>query len=214
MQVNNTNLPKDKHDFKSVEVLAGLEGPEVLPLLPELLEWLQNMNWPVVSEIVDVLLKHKVETIPLVKTIFTQRDTSWIYNILAFLIKEWDTELVSRLSSSLQELAQTIDNYDDTDLLAIEILWNHRLIEVKDATALLVRKLSDTEDWLHNFTAEQKVVFSDLENERLHILNTDVKRIVNYIERNSKTLKQKDQYENFLRRHEEIEATIRGLSTG
>ncbi|MFM9278195.1 DUF5071 domain-containing protein [Paenibacillus jiagnxiensis] len=201
-------LPRDKHDFNSVEVLAHLEKSKVIPLLPELLEWLQDMNWPIAPAIVDLLLKYKVETIPHVKTIFSQHDSGWIYNILEHLIKRWDTEFVSSVFSSLRDLAQSTDNDDDTDLIAIEILLNNRLIEATDATTLLERKLNDTEYRLHNFTAEQKEHFAELENERLHILNTSVRQIVNFVKVNNNSLKEKDQYENLLRRYREIELLI------
>lgn len=210
--MNHNILPKDKQDFKSVEALARLERSMIIPLLPELLEWLQDMNWPIAAEIVDLLSKYKSETIPHVKAVFSQSDTGWTYNILLYLINKWDTDLVSRLSSSLGELAHTIDIYEDTDLLSIEILWKHQLIALNEATALLAGKRSHIENSLHTFTAEQKVMFSELENERLHILNTDIRQVVNYCERNKKSLMQKDQYENSLRRYEEIEATIRSIS--
>ncbi|MEC0168087.1 DUF5071 domain-containing protein [Paenibacillus graminis] len=210
--MNHNILPKDKHDFKSVEGLARLERSMIIPLLPELLEWLQDMNWPIAAEIVDLLSKYTSETIPHVKAVFSQSDTGWIYNILLYLINEWDTDLVSRLSSSLRELAHTVDIYEDTDLLSIEILWKHQLIALNEATALLARKRSHIENSLHTFTAEQKAMFLELENERQHILNTDVGQIVNYSKRNNKSLMQKYQYQNSFRRYEEIEATIRRIS--
>ncbi|WP_019910252.1 DUF5071 domain-containing protein [Paenibacillus sp. HW567] len=209
--MDHPNLPRDKHDNKSVEILSRSEGSVVIPLLPELLTWVQDMNWPIAIEVVEILLKYRIETIPHVKMILSQNDTGWINNILRYLISEWDTEFVSRLSASLQELAQTMDNYEDTDLLSIEILNTHRLIETNEAVALLVRKQSETKGYLENFTAEQKVIFLELENERLDILNTEGKRIVNYVKENSESLNQKYQYENLLRRQQEIEVRIKNL---
>ncbi|MFE4712634.1 DUF5071 domain-containing protein [Paenibacillus sp. NPDC056722] len=206
--MNHTYIPVDKHDFKSVETLADMKREEVIPLLPELLEWIQDMNWPIASAMVDLLLKYKVETVPHLKIIFSQSDSAWTYNILAYLIKDWNTELISELSSDLRELAQTMDHYVDTDLLSIEILYNHRLIETEEATELLVRKAGEIEATLHNFTKEQKVTFTKLEHEKSHILNTDTRGILNYIEVNRKSLNEKDQYENLLRRYQEIETMI------
>ncbi|MHA6529406.1 DUF5071 domain-containing protein [Paenibacillus sp. BAC0078] len=210
--MDHPNLPRDKSDYRSVEMLARSEGSLVIPLLPELLTWVQDMNWPIAIDIVEILLKYRTETIPHVKTILAQHETGWTYNILMHLINKWDTELVSRLSASLQELAQTMDNYEDTDLLSIEILNTHRLMEANEAIALLARKRSETEDYLNNFTAEQKVMFSELENELLDILNTEGNRIVNYVKEHSKSLNQKDQYENLLRRQQEIEESIKRIS--
>ncbi|NUU60450.1 DUF5071 domain-containing protein [Paenibacillus agri] len=206
--MNHTYLPVDKHDCKSVEALASMEREVVIPLLPELLEWIQDMNWPIASAMMDVLLKYKVETIPHLKIIFSQSDSIWTYNILSYLIKDWNTELISELSSDLRELAQTMDHYEDTDLLSIEILYKHLLIEASEATELLAGKLREIEEGLNSVTKEQRVIFAELELERLHILNTDARGILNYIEVNRKSLKEKDQYENLLRRYQEIETMI------
>ncbi|WP_052350367.1 DUF5071 domain-containing protein [Paenibacillus gorillae] len=167
MQMNDTFLPKDKHDIESVEVLSGLEGSLVLPLLPKLLEWLQDFNWPVAPVIVDVISKYKSETIPYIQEILSMRDMIWTYNILAYLIQDWDTVHVSVLSASLRELAQTMDYDEGTDLLAIETMWKHRLIEENDAKGLLAEKLSEIEETLQGFTSGQIAEFSDLEDENL-----------------------------------------------
>ncbi len=37
-------LPRDKHDVAAVERLAALGYPTVEPVLPELLEWIQDIN--------------------------------------------------------------------------------------------------------------------------------------------------------------------------
>lgn len=203
--MDHSNLPVDKHDFKSVEALASMERSVVIPLLPELLKWIQDMNWPIAPAMVEVLLRYKVETIPHLRTILCQTDFIWTYNILAYLIKEWSTELISELSSSLRELAQNMDQYEDTDLLSIEILHNHRLIEMDETTELLAGKLAEVEAGLHSFTKEQQVLFRELEHERFHIINTDARGILNYIEFNRKSLAEKDQYENLLHRYQEIE---------
>lgn len=210
--MNNKNLPKHKSDHESVDVLTSLERSMVIPLLPELLVWLQDTNWPIASEIVDLLLKYTVEIIPHVKTIFSQSDSGWTYNIFNDLINEWEMEFVSVLSSSLRELAQNSDNDDDTDLLAIEILWKHHLIDEAEATVLLKRKLSDTEDYANNFTVDQRVMFSELENESRYILMTDASRYGNYFNINKEAIRQKDQYENLLRRYKEIKVTIKAIT--
>ncbi len=202
-------LPKDKQDIKSVEVLARMDRAVVVPFIPDLLIWLQDINWPIASAMVELLLKYKVETIPHIKSIFSQNDYVWSYNILAYLLKEWEPDLVSKLTSNLLELARNRDEHEDIDLLAIDILWSCRLIEANDVTALLQEKMDDTKGELDRFTVEQIAVYKELEIERLSILNSDVKQIVTYIDLNRETLNQKVQYENWLRRHQEIEVMAR-----
>lgn len=45
MSVSDEYLPRNKHDFERVNQLKKLNRKELLPLLPGLLEWIQDMNW-------------------------------------------------------------------------------------------------------------------------------------------------------------------------
>lgn len=49
-------IPKDKHDIAAVEKLGTMEVESVIPLLPQLLEWVQDMNWPIAEPMVELLL--------------------------------------------------------------------------------------------------------------------------------------------------------------
>ena len=50
-------LPRDKHDTLAVRQLAELGYPIISPVLPELMKWLQDANWPVARPISDLLVK-------------------------------------------------------------------------------------------------------------------------------------------------------------
>nr|WP_145331961.1 DUF5071 domain-containing protein [Paenibacillus xylanexedens] len=52
-----TMLPKDKFDIKSVEKLAKRSNDELREILPELMEWLQDGNWPISKPVEDLLLR-------------------------------------------------------------------------------------------------------------------------------------------------------------
>ncbi|MBY0216300.1 DUF5071 domain-containing protein [Paenibacillus illinoisensis] len=54
-----------------------LSSKEYLPYLPELLEGIQDINWPNAYRIVEFLNKHDVEVAPHVKTILLTEDTVW-----------------------------------------------------------------------------------------------------------------------------------------
>ncbi|MFJ6266178.1 DUF5071 domain-containing protein [Lysinibacillus xylanilyticus] len=40
-------LPRHKFDNDRVELIKKMDRDKILPLLPNLLEWIQDMNWPV-----------------------------------------------------------------------------------------------------------------------------------------------------------------------
>jgi hypothetical protein len=41
------HLPRDKHDTDSAAALVSLGWEAVLPVVPEIMEWVQDSNWPV-----------------------------------------------------------------------------------------------------------------------------------------------------------------------
>lgn len=44
-------LRRDKHDFERINELKRREKEELLPLLPFLIEWVQDMNWLIAHDI-------------------------------------------------------------------------------------------------------------------------------------------------------------------
>ena len=51
--------PRDKFDLDAVAALAGVDGATLRPLLPDLLAWLQDANWPIAAPLADVLCPHQ-----------------------------------------------------------------------------------------------------------------------------------------------------------
>lgn len=59
-------LPRDKGDLETARKLFSYKYSEVRPIVPDLLEWLQDMNWPVakpVSEFLESISEHITEEI-------------------------------------------------------------------------------------------------------------------------------------------------------
>ncbi|AEI44679.1 DUF5071 domain-containing protein [Paenibacillus mucilaginosus] len=81
-------LPKDKHDFESVAVLKGLEREKITELIPNLLEWLRDMNWPIAAEIARLLLRYPEEVIPHLWMVLRSGDEIWKYWCLEYLVGE------------------------------------------------------------------------------------------------------------------------------
>ena len=45
-------LSKSKYDFESIARLRLQEPARLLPILPHLLAWIQDSNWPILNEMV------------------------------------------------------------------------------------------------------------------------------------------------------------------
>ncbi|WP_028595352.1 DUF5071 domain-containing protein [Paenibacillus assamensis] len=101
-------LPRDKHDFERVNHLKHAERKELIELLPELLTWLQDMNWPISIEISEILVKIVPrETIPLVKHILNGDDDIWKEYCLRYFVMNLPSELlaIDNLQEDLMRIA-------------------------------------------------------------------------------------------------------------
>jgi MoxR-like ATPase len=100
-------LPQDKHDEAAVERLQQLSDVEVNPLLPQLLEWLQDFNWPVASAVWKFLLPRVQALEPAILEVLAGTDDAWKSNLLLLVIH---SELPA-LSAELREVVERIAHF-------------------------------------------------------------------------------------------------------
>ena len=81
-------IPKNKHDTSGITQLLRLTDDEIAPILPALLEWIQDGNWPVAKALLPVLAKHERQTAPLAAQLLLpeQTDDDWKYFLLTDLL--------------------------------------------------------------------------------------------------------------------------------
>ena len=74
-------LPKDKCDDEAVDHLNTLSSSEIQLLIPDLLTWLQDINWPIAMPIANMLLKQKTQKLAVepVRGILRGKDEVWKY---------------------------------------------------------------------------------------------------------------------------------------
>lgn len=80
-------LPRDKFDNDRVEMIKKMDRDKILPLLPGLLEWTQDMNWPVAKSVVELLLTFPEEIVPHIQDVLSSNDDNWKYFILNDLVR-------------------------------------------------------------------------------------------------------------------------------
>jgi len=110
-------IPKNKHDFESVEKLKTYALEDLRPILPELLEWLQDMNWPIASELQKIIVNFEIELVPHIQRILQTDDGVWKYWILSSLLNELPNYIVTELRSDLER----IRDYPTDDEIAEEL---------------------------------------------------------------------------------------------
>jgi len=118
-------LPRNKHDIGKVEELKKLDRKILVALLPDLLEFIQDMNWPVAPGILEILLTFPKEIVPHVQDALTTNDDNWKWFILHFLVIELPLESRGHFKDYLTRVAENPTENElaeELDEIAKEIL--------------------------------------------------------------------------------------------
>ena len=118
-------LPRDKHDSERVNQLKNLSREELVLLLPGLMEWIQDMNWPIAEEVAELLLTYPDEIVPLIKDVLVTNDDIWKYWCLIKLVKKLPKDLKVQLKGDLIRLVESPtagEKLEELDEISVEIL--------------------------------------------------------------------------------------------
>jgi hypothetical protein len=97
-------IPQDKHDIERAEAAIKVGYPTVEAILPELLEWLQDMNWPVAQVLAPFLASIGSPLIPHIQQIFKSDDEIWKYWIMQRILSE-SPELGAAFRAEIERIA-------------------------------------------------------------------------------------------------------------
>ncbi len=118
-------VPRHKADYAACDRLRAAPDEQVRPLLPELLTWLQDINWPVAPRVVDRIRSMGGDLVPPVREILCSDDGIWKYWVLTQLLPVVDAAVVGELRADVVRLATTPtphDRADEVDIAARELL--------------------------------------------------------------------------------------------
>lgn len=97
-------IPKDKFDIEAAEKLKEYSFEEIKPIIPELLEWLQDLNWPVSKSVAEILIPFSENIALEILQILKGEDEMWKYWILSVFGKTIKNKLV------LNEIERIVKN--------------------------------------------------------------------------------------------------------
>ncbi|MGK5041074.1 DUF5071 domain-containing protein [Janthinobacterium sp. GB1R12] len=97
-------LPRDKHDTGNAQALTALPWEEIRPAMPQILEWVQDANWPVAGVLLPYLAGIGPRLAPYVKTVLASDDDQWKYFVLQGIVRH-SRELAFELDGELQRFA-------------------------------------------------------------------------------------------------------------
>jgi hypothetical protein len=100
-------VPRDKGDIERAEAAVRAGYPFVEPILGDLLEWLQDLNWPVAGVLVPFLesLGPVAPLLDRVRAVLAGDDDVWKYWVLGSVVGSWDAEGILRLRPELERMA-------------------------------------------------------------------------------------------------------------
>ena len=87
-------IPKDKFDIETAEMLRNYSFKNIHPIVPDLLEWLQDGNWPVSKTVADFLIPFTDDISQEILYILKGTDEVWKYWILLIFGKTIKNEIV------------------------------------------------------------------------------------------------------------------------
>lgn len=99
--------PRDKHDFEMVEQLKRADPTHWKHLVPGLLAWLQDQNWPIWRCVKEVLLRDSWAVIEPLHCVLQGCDTEWQFNCL-LLIQEMPVTVQALLRDDLTALRKRV----------------------------------------------------------------------------------------------------------
>lgn len=124
MDIKNC-IPKDKFDTSAVELASQIGFPELDPVLPDLLEWVQDANWPVAIPTAVLLSNAGLEILPHIKAILRSEDGVWKYWTIDLVVRNLSSDALLELRSELVKLTESPTQDDQSEgvpAIALSIL--------------------------------------------------------------------------------------------
>ncbi len=125
MENDRNKLPRDKFDFERIDEVKLMGKHEVAPLIPGLLEWIQDMNWPIAPQVVEILLDHPDEIVPHIRAVLATEDDIWKYWCLEYVVRRLPNHYQQMLIEDLKRMETDPtegEKLEEVDKLASEIL--------------------------------------------------------------------------------------------
>ena len=119
-----TCLPRHKADLSAAKAASLLGWPAVEPLTTALLEWLQDINWPVAQVLAPFFAKVGADLAPYVRPILESQDDVWKYHVIESVVSH-SMSLTQALEGELRRIVQSptpTEHSEEVDRVAREAL--------------------------------------------------------------------------------------------
>lgn len=116
-------LPRDKLDLERAEAIVAQGYPAVAPVLPTLMLWLQDSNWPVCDVFAPFLATIGAPLVSEVRRVLESDDEIWKYWVLLYIVSK-SPEVREGVRDQLVRIAnvEPTEEDEETHLLAKELI--------------------------------------------------------------------------------------------
>ena len=117
-------LPSTKSDTDKAKAVVSLGFPAVEPALPSLMEWMQDINWPVAQVLQPFLAHIGAPLEPHIRVVLQSDDEIWKFWVLQQIVAKSE-DLVQLFQPELRRLANQAtpkEQAEELDVLAKTIL--------------------------------------------------------------------------------------------
>lgn len=118
-------VPKGKFDFDTVSELEKASMEDVIPILPDLFEWTEDVNWPIAPKLSEVLSKFGEAVIPYIKHYLKHPAGLDEYGTYFFLMPKLSKEQLELIRDDLIQIWKNPTEFqkeEEYDKLAAEYI--------------------------------------------------------------------------------------------
>ena len=118
-------VPTNKCDLTACENLKVAEDREVISRLNDLLEWLQDINWPVAPKVLERISSLGQHLVKPITAILEGCDEVWKYWLISCLLPEIDLETRKSFIPMLTKIAKSPTSEEikeEVNIVSVEVL--------------------------------------------------------------------------------------------
>jgi len=114
-------IPKNKFDIVAAKQLLNLEKEEIRLILPQIIGWIADPNWPIAEFMSDVLLKYPEELLPYVKKYLSANETDEEFkgSIIMLILPRLPIEMQRQLLVNIERICSNPTESEKCRLLEI-----------------------------------------------------------------------------------------------
>lgn len=103
-------LSKDKSDNSNLDTISKLTDEQIKPIISELLEWLQDYNYPIAEGVLRILIARQNLVLPYL----SDNDVMWRIWIMDLLIPKLSNENRIQFKRNIERLYKLTEQDEDT----------------------------------------------------------------------------------------------------